>query len=130
MRLSGAHRKRFRGSLAVAATVMLTVANPAIARKQSYQEFRREIFGISTFKTATIVMLGDSITEAAPWDELTGCRSIVNRGIGGDTTGGVLARLGDVVKLRPRAVFLMIGVNDISLRVPAETTIENYRGIL
>jgi lysophospholipase L1-like esterase len=104
-------------------------ANPP-AHQQSYHDFRRDIFAISRVQSAAIVMLGDSITEAAPWDELTGCRSAVNRGIGGDTTAGVLARLDDIVKLRPRAVFLMIGVNDISLAVPRDKTLDNYRRIL
>jgi lysophospholipase L1-like esterase len=76
-----------------------------------------------------IVMLGDSITEGAPSRELTGCDNLVNRGIGGDTTAKILARLDEVLKLRPRAVFLMIGVNDISL-VPKETTVSNLTAIL
>ncbi len=98
--------------------------------KQSYREFRRDIFALSSLDRAAVVMLGDSITEAAPWDELTACRSIANRGIGGDTTAGVLGRLDGVLKLRPRAVFLMIGVNDITLGVAPEQTLANYRGIL
>jgi lysophospholipase L1-like esterase len=131
MRTSAALPGTFlRSWLAVAAIGILAATSPAIARKHSYHEFRLEVFAISRIKTAAIVMLGDSITEAAPWDELTGCRSIVNRGIGGDTTAGVLARLDEVAKLQPRAVFLMIGVNDISLGVPADKTIENYRAIL
>jgi lysophospholipase L1-like esterase len=128
---------RWALSAAVAATVMTTLATVLAAeaagkppRKQSYHDFRRDIFAISKVRSASIVMLGDSITEAAPWDELTGCRSMLNRGIGGDTTAGVLARLDDVVKLRPRAIFLLIGVNDIALGVPREQTLDNYRRIL
>jgi lysophospholipase L1-like esterase len=98
--------------------------------RQSYREFRREVFGLSRLDRAAIVMLGDSITEAAPWDELTSCRSIANRGVGGDTTAGVLGRLDGVLKLRPHAVFLMIGVNDIALGVAREQTLANYRAIL
>jgi lysophospholipase L1-like esterase len=54
----------------------------------------------------------------------------VNRGIGGDTTKGVLARLDDIVKLKPRAVFLMIGVNDISLNISKDASVANLRAIL
>ncbi|HLN10872.1 MAG TPA: GDSL-type esterase/lipase family protein [Xanthobacteraceae bacterium] len=121
-------------ALVVAAATALTQAEETVAkppaRKPSYHDFRRDIFAISKVRSASIVMLGDSITEAGPWDELTGCRSMANRGIGGDTTAGVLARLDDVVKLRPRALFLMIGVNDVALGVPRERTVENYRRIL
>lgn len=98
--------------------------------KQSYRDFRRDIFALSRLNSAAVVMLGDSITEAAPWDELTSCSSIVNRGVGGDTTAGVRGRLDGVLKLRPRAVFLMIGVNDIALGVAREQTLANYRSIL
>jgi lysophospholipase L1-like esterase len=98
--------------------------------KQSYREFRRDVFALSRLDHAAVVMLGDSITEAAPWDELTSCRSIANRGVGGDTTAGVLARLDGVLRLRPRAVFLMIGVNDIALGVARSATLANYRVIL
>jgi lysophospholipase L1-like esterase len=98
--------------------------------KQSYREFRRDVFALSRLDHAAVVMLGDSITEAAPWDELTSCRSIANRGVGGDTTAGVLGRLDGVLKLRPHAVFLMIGVNDVALGVAREQTLANYRGIL
>jgi lysophospholipase L1-like esterase len=99
-------------------------------RRQSYREFRRDMFALSSLDKAAVVMLGDSITEAAPWDEITNCRSIVNRGVGGDTTAGVLGRLDGVLKLHPRAVFLMIGVNDIALGVARRETLANYRSIL
>jgi hypothetical protein len=36
---------------------------------------------------------GESLTEAGPWRELTGCSSIANRGISGDKTERVLSRL-------------------------------------
>src|SRR5271165_261445 len=63
------------------------------SRKLSYKDVRRGLFALSKMQTASIVMLGDSLTEGGPWLELTGCPSIVNRGIGGDTTKGVLGRL-------------------------------------
>jgi len=105
-------------------------ARPAAARKLSYQDYRRGLFALSKIETASIVMLGDSLTEGAPWLELTGCRSLVNRGIGGDTTTRLLGRLDEVLKLKPRAVFLMIGVNDITLKIERHTTVENLRAIL
>jgi len=103
---------------------------PAPARKMSYHEVRRGLFALSKFQTAPIVMLGDSLTEAAPWGDLTGCRPIANRGIGGDTTARVLGRLEEVLNMQPRAVFLMVGVNDISLRVPSESTAKTMAAIL
>jgi lysophospholipase L1-like esterase len=114
-------------AISIAGTSAL--AEPA-PRKLSYHDFRRGVFALSKIESVPIVMLGDSLTEAAPWDELTGCRQIVNRGIGGDTTKGVLARLDQVVALKPRAVFLMIGVNDITRKIPKDASVENLRAIL
>jgi lysophospholipase L1-like esterase len=62
-----------------------------------------------------VVFLGDSITQG--WKSLRKDfpnLKTVNRGIGGDTTRGVLYRLdADVLSLEPRAVVLLIGTNDI-----------------
>ncbi|NWJ71541.1 hypothetical protein HX744_13620 [Pseudonocardia sp. ICBG1122] len=59
-----------------------------------------------------VVLFGDSITEAAEWDELLSDLPTANRGIGGDTTVDLLDRLGDGVG-RPRAISLLIGTNDL-----------------
>ena len=62
-----------------------------------------------------VVFLGDSITQG--WNSLGQDfpnLKTVNRGIGGDTTRGVLYRLdADVLSLEPKVVVLLIGTNDI-----------------
>jgi lysophospholipase L1-like esterase len=60
------------------------------------------------------VFLGDSLTEFGNWDELFPDSSVKNRGIAGDDTAGVLARLEQVTAAQPRQVFLMIGTNDLT----------------
>jgi lysophospholipase L1-like esterase len=87
----------------------------------------QDMFAMTQFRSAPVVMLGDSLTQRAQWNEITGCGFVVNRGIGGDVSAGVLRRLDDVTKLKPSAVFLMIGINDIARRVPNETIIGNVR---
>jgi lysophospholipase L1-like esterase len=55
----------------------------------------------------------------------------VNRGIGGDTTRGVLYRLNaDVLDLKPKAVVLLIGTNDIGLGANPEDVADNIKAIL
>jgi lysophospholipase L1-like esterase len=117
-------------SLATALSASLAPAEPAAQPHMSYYEVRRGLFAISRIQTAPIVMLGDSLIEAGPWTDLTGCLTIANRGIGGDTTKRVLERLDDILALKPRAVFLMVGVNDISLEVPRDLTRSNLRSVL
>ena len=58
-----------------------------------------------------VVFLGDSITEGGAWDELFPGVPVRNRGIGGDTTSGVLDRLDQITRGRPAKVFLKIGTN-------------------
>jgi lysophospholipase L1-like esterase len=61
---------------------------------------------------AEVVMVGDSLTQYAEWTELIS-RPAVNRGVADDTIEDVRTRLGDIVALRPKVLFLMIGVNDL-----------------
>lgn len=59
-----------------------------------------------------IVFLGDSLTDLFPCHEFLHDERIVNRGISNETTYDVEKRLDDVICLNPRAVFLLVGVND------------------
>lgn len=62
-----------------------------------------------------VIMLGNSITEGGgDWNlRLKVDSLVVNRGIAGDITEGVLARLAEIIHFKPKAVFLLIGINDI-----------------
>jgi lysophospholipase L1-like esterase len=80
--------------------------------------------------TGRIIFLGNSITEIGPWAKLTGDTTVVNRGIGGDITYGVLKRLDDVIARRPAKVFLLIGINDIGKDIPDTVIADNIRKIV
>lgn len=64
-------------------------------------------------RSAEIVMVGDSITAQGQWAEMFPDIAILNRGIGGDTAGGVADRADLLLRSQPKAFFLMIGVNDL-----------------
>ncbi|MGE0771302.1 MAG: GDSL-type esterase/lipase family protein [Cyclobacteriaceae bacterium] len=80
--------------------------------------------------TERIIFLGNSITEGGNWKRLLKDSTIVNRGIGGDITFGILQRLADVVKRKPTRLFLLIGINDLSKGIPDEVIIENIFAIV
>jgi lysophospholipase L1-like esterase len=88
------------------------------------------MFSLAKVSNAPVVMLGDSLTERALWAEITGCPFVANRGIGGDTSGGVLLRLDNSIQLKPRAVFLMVGINDIASGVPTGVIAGNLERIV
>lgn len=77
-----------------------------------------------------IVFLGDSITDYVNFDEYLPSYKIINMGIAGDTTSGVLRRLGDVISLEPRKLFLLIGTNDIGDGIETAPIVRNIRKIL
>ena len=60
-----------------------------------------------------IIFLGNSITEQGSWRELFKNDNIINRGISGDYTDGILFRLSEVTSSKPIKIFLLIGTNDI-----------------
>lgn len=61
-----------------------------------------------------IVFLGNSITEGGKdWSARFGLSNVRNRGISGDVTDGVLKRLNEIIHYKPRAVFILIGINDL-----------------
>lgn len=62
---------------------------------------------------ADVAMVGDSITDAARWNEMFPGLIIANRGIDGDTIGGLSKRLDAIIATRAETIFLMIGINDI-----------------
>ena len=65
---------------------------PEWAKKLYYD--RIEVFKQDTLKFNQIVFLGNSITEGGKdWNEKFGVVGISNRGIAGDSTDGVIARL-------------------------------------
>lgn len=72
-----------------------------------------------------IIFLGNSITDGGEWCELLRNKNVKNRGISGDTTEGVLFRLGEVTKAKPKMVFLLIGINDLAHGSPKDTVFRN-----
>jgi lysophospholipase L1-like esterase len=93
-------------------------------------EQKVSMFRASPVLHGPVVMLGDSITEGGNWSELFPEYPILNRGIGGDVSEGVLKRLDEVLAHRPSKIFLCIGTNDVARGVRQEAILKNIRAIL
>ncbi len=62
-----------------------------------------------------VVFFGDSITDSWRLNEYFPGRDFVNRGISGQVTGEMLGRMkADVIDLRPAAMLILAGTNDIA----------------
>ena len=93
--------------------------------KERLEKFRKE-----PVTSGKILFLGNSITEGGNWRKLLKDSSVINRGISGDNTFGVLQRLDEITRYKPSSVFLLIGVNDLSKNIPNSRIIENIFSIV
>ena len=81
--------------------------------KENYKKMINE-FKNNPLSYGDIVFLGNSITQGGnDWSERLNYPNIKNRGIGGDVTDGVLSRIDEIGYFKPKAVFLLIGINDL-----------------
>jgi lysophospholipase L1-like esterase len=95
-----------------------------------YYRFRKAYFMVDSHPNHPVIFLGDSITDEGEWSKLFPSSPVENRGIGGDTTLGVLNRLNQITASNPTEIFLMIGTNDLCFGRSIPEITSNYRLIL
>ena len=115
------------------------VTTAAVAQQRTYDTVpnlpehywvRMEKFKKETNFQGKTVFLGNSITEGGNWKKLLKDSTVINRGISGDNTFGVIARIEEIIKLKPSKIFILIGTNDLSKSIPDEVVIENIFAIV
>ncbi len=113
-------------------SILLTVS--VYAQKRPYDTIpnlpehywvRMENFKKELLLPGKTVFVGNSITEGGNWKKLLKDSSIINRGISGDNSFGMIARVNEIIKLKPAKLFILIGTNDLSKSIPDEAIIEN-----
>lgn len=95
-----------------------------------YYDSREKLYQHIKGQAVDVIFFGNSITERGPWHELFAQYKVANRGIGGDNTFGMKARIGDVMLSKPKKIFLMMGINDIGRGLPTEITLKNWEEII
>ncbi len=80
--------------------------------------------------TGKIMFLGNSITEMGNWRKVLNDTTVINRGIGGDITYGVLRRIKDITDRKPSKIFILLGINDIGKDIPDAVIADNYLKIV
>jgi lysophospholipase L1-like esterase len=92
---------------------ILPLAAPLLRRGlRAKQALREQLFAAVPQTPDRVVFLGDSITEWGTWEDWFPEFPTSNRGIGGQAICDLLGRL-DTAIVRPRAVSLLIGTNDL-----------------
>ena len=101
------------------------VRNPDRDNLKRYAEADEKL-GPPSPDLTRVVFLGDSITDGWRLNEYFTGRDFVNRGISGQITGEMLGRMkADVLDLKPKAVIILAGTNDIARGVAAKTIEDN-----
>ena len=91
----------------------------------TYYHQRQSLFEVLPVTEGAIVFVGNSITDGCEWSEFFPEFVVLNRGISGDISEGVLYRLPSIIELKPTKVFLKIGTNDLARNIPAQTLFDN-----
>lgn len=97
---------------------------------RAYYYHRKEHFEMMPENALQIIFLGNSITDNCEWAELFQNPNIVNRGIGGDDTDGILERISNITNAKPSKVFIMIGTNDLAYGKTVDYVLSNYQKII
>ncbi len=78
-----------------------------------------------------VLLLGDSITEAFKTKQYLPDYNIINRGIYGDNSGGLIARLdNELENAKADCAFILIGTNDFAVGLDNPQILHNLRTIL
>lgn len=96
----------------------------------SHYKSRLEFFRKMPDLKNEIVFLGNSLTEGGKWHELIPKKHVINRGISGDVTYGILARLDEILSSKPSKIFLLCGINDMKRGIPNAVIEANIERIL
>lgn len=104
--------------LVVALSVLTALAQ---ANQDVYYVRRVTLFDQLPVGKKDIIMLGNSLTDGAEWNELLNNRHVKNRGIVGDIIQGYYERMEPILKGQPKKIFILGGVNDVSHDVSGDS---------
>jgi lysophospholipase L1-like esterase len=99
-----------------------------VRKRVAYELYARK-FARHPTRPGDIVFLGDSITAQGDWATWFPGRPVQVRGIGGDSSAGVLKRLESVLD-GPAKLFLMVGTNDVWLGATTESIVDTVGRIV
>lgn len=98
-------------------------------KSADYKQFIKNA-ALSTSDSTEIIFLGNSITFGGNWSELLDRTKVVNHGVAGDNTVGMLHRMFYIHQIKPKFCFIMAGINDLYADASVETTFRNYMMII
>jgi lysophospholipase L1-like esterase len=121
-------KTNFKSIMMMAATILISQICNILVKAQNKQYHtlyyqRASLFENLQIDNNDIIFLGNSITHFGEWHELLNNPNIKNRGISGDIAQGVFDRLDPIIEGKPAKIFLLIGINDVSHDVTADSIV-------
>lgn len=98
-------------------------------KSYDYNNARKSIFNVLDIDTASIVFVGNSLTEGFMVTEIFGTKC-KNRGVNGNRISDMLNRISDITKYKPKKIFIEGGTNDINGGESPENTFEDYKFLI
>lgn len=119
-------------TLLVFSLLSLSVMGQEVRKEYDTENYwtRLSDFAKHPLRKGQIVFLGNSLTQHGKWESYFNNKDVANRGIAGDNTEGMLARVAEIAESKPRVLFIMAGINDISQNVSNDIIIARIRSII
>lgn len=99
-------------------------------KADSYYDRKVSLFELLPINSDDIVFLGNSITDGGEFQELLGMHNVKNRGISSDVISGVEKRIAQVMLGKPKKIFLLIGINDVSHNLTVSQLASKYEKLV
>ena len=126
-----------RGKWILLSLLWLSVVTHTSAQPFEFKPFKHYNERMAVFSrqepitSKDIVMLGNSLTEnGGDWNKLLETSHVRNRGISGDVAMGIYKRLGPILAGNPRAIFLLVGTNDVSHNLTPQQVFERCVAVI
>src|SRR6185437_4689083 len=101
-----------------------------ITLKSEHWQQRNEEIKNTPASKYKVVFLGNSLTELFNVNEYFNDSSLLNCGIVGDFSEGLVQRIDNIAKLKPEKLFIEIGINDIIEKIALDDICDNYREVI
>ena len=91
---------------------------------------RNKTIAESAFGKYKVVFFGNSLTEMWDINYYFNDSTLLNAGITGDFSEGLVKRVENITKLKPEKLFIEIGINDMIEKISLDEICANYRKVI
>lgn len=116
-------------SLALVTCIGVTLLALTFFRSELSQHYITARFWLADLAAPenALVMAGDSLISSGEWQAYFPKHTVLNRGIYGEDSAELAARVEALVDLQPAQLFILIGINDLNKGLPLSQTEDNLR---